>query len=528
MRISTYEIILPLFDKNKNEIPGKTLLVNGLYGAFDIIDKNDAQKIQAGNFSELSLELREKMLSRGHLTRKNESEEFEDMKILAKISKQIYGRIHVNAVIMPTYDCNFRCPYCYEQHRLSKGQDWLNNTMSDETVEAVFSALKNYKERGFLVDHCVFYGGEPLLAKNIHVVRKIAERFKELDITMAAVTNAYELESYIDLLEEFKFKSLQITVDGVAEVNNRSRIHKDGKPTYDKILNNIELALEHGIAVSVRVNIGNENIHDIGALIEDFKKRGFMDKEKARKQSAVDNQKTTRGKFSYYFKAVNNDLNPKKNVSERDIFEELLRTGIPLQEALQLNTPFSAAFGKLRALFNKDIFFGFSAYDCGAESGMVVIDPFGTIYTCWDFVGKEDKSVGYVDKENGRFIWNFAKAKWVTRTVDLMENCQTCPYCLICGGGCASRAAFEHGNCFRESCGEGKEIFNFVASHLAGEYWNKNHQSELSLSLSGPIARLTPKERETILTTKSQKELFDLANETGIFAEPKDGVENGN
>lgn len=44
---------------------------------------------------------------------------------------------------------------------------------------------------------------------------------------IGAITNGYDLDSYIDLLKEFSFKNLQITLDGKKEVNDRRRIHKD-------------------------------------------------------------------------------------------------------------------------------------------------------------------------------------------------------------------------------------------------------------------------------------------------------------
>jgi len=139
--------------------------VNGLYGAYDIVSKEDCEKISAGKFSELPPALLEKFLLRGHLTRKSESEELADMKLLARLHKKVYGSSIIGLIIMPTYDCNFRCPYCFEQHRLNKEKDWLSQTISDEIIDSVFSALKNYKSRGYNVDQCTFYGGEPLLEK---------------------------------------------------------------------------------------------------------------------------------------------------------------------------------------------------------------------------------------------------------------------------------------------------------------------------------------------------------------------------
>ena len=525
MRLSTYEIILPLLDKDEKEIADYRLMVNGLYGAFDIISKENCEKISAGKFSELPLAFLEKFLLRGHLTRKNESEELADMKLLARLHKKVYGSSIIGLIIMPTYDCNFRCPYCFEQHRLNKEKDWLSQTISDEIIDSVFSALKNYKSRGYNVDQCTFYGGEPLLEKNLPVVRKIAQHCRELNLKMGAITNGYDLEAYREFFEDFKFESLQITVDGVGEVNDKRRIHKNGVGTYEKILANVELALELGIKISLRVNVGTENIHGIKALIDDLKARGFIDKEKER---AADEKilretdpkaKTKRGSFSYYFKAITNDFKHEKNIlREKDILDELIKYGITTEEAFERESQYSIA-ANLKNLFQKKNFASFAPIYCGAELNMAIVDPFGKIFPCWDFVGKDDKAVGFVDIKTGRFLWNFDKAKWKTRTVDIMEKCKTCPYCFICRGGCASRADFNTGNCFREDCGETKEIFNLVASLIAGAHWKKHHEQELSLSLAGPLSRLTQKEREIIMTTKSQKEIFELAKTTGLMPE---------
>ena len=239
MRLSTYEIILPLVGADEKPIEGYALLVNGLYGAMDVVPKEDADRLQAGNFAGLSAALRERLMLRGHITRKDEAGELADLKLFSRIYKNVQGRMGVGLVIMPTYDCNFRCPYCFEQHRLKKGQDWLDNTMSDEMIEAVFAALEDYKARGYVVNGCSFYGGEPFLAKNIGVVKKIAGKCREMGLTMGAVTNGYDLEAYMDFMEEYKLGSIQVTVDGTAELNDRRRLHKNGLPTYDRILRNV-------------------------------------------------------------------------------------------------------------------------------------------------------------------------------------------------------------------------------------------------------------------------------------------------
>ena len=507
MRISTYEIVLPLIEQDGKTIKDYVLILNGLYGAADIVTLDDAEKLTGGRIEELSPEVKERLLLRGHLTKKEEEEELYDLRLLARIYKATLGKSNIGLVIMPTYDCNFRCPYCFERHRLSKGQNWLNQIMSRETIVATFSALKDYRAKGYILGSCTLYGGEPLLEKNVSVVRDICLKAKELGLIISAVTNAYDLESYFELLEEFKFERIQLTVDGAYEVNDCRRKHKSGAPSYERLLQNAKLAMNHGVNVDLRVNVGRENLHGIKDLIDDLKARGFLNRE----------QKENQGRFSYYFKATTEDDNPQRAIKESDIMAELLRIGVSVKEAMLLQGQYSLYYEQFRKLLEKKSNPEFSPIFCGSEQGMLVIDPFGRIFSCWDSVAKEEDIVGITDNKTKRFLFNFNKAKWRTRTVDNMSACKNCPYVFICRGGCGSRALCEHGSYFRESCGEVKEIFEFVAPRVACMYWSKKKERELSLSLAEPLSRLSDSDKERLMTSKSQKEIFDISKKVGLL-----------
>ena len=53
MRLSNYEMILPLIGADEKEIDDRALLVNGLYGAFDIVPKRCADFLIKGKFSQV-------------------------------------------------------------------------------------------------------------------------------------------------------------------------------------------------------------------------------------------------------------------------------------------------------------------------------------------------------------------------------------------------------------------------------------------------------------------------------------------
>ena len=69
MRVSTYEIVLPLIGNDDKKIEGKSLLVNGMYGAIDVVDTETADKLEQGDFAEIPFALRERLMARGHITR---------------------------------------------------------------------------------------------------------------------------------------------------------------------------------------------------------------------------------------------------------------------------------------------------------------------------------------------------------------------------------------------------------------------------------------------------------------------------
>ena len=52
MRTSTYEIFLPLIGTYGKSIEGRALLLNGLYGAVDVVTQEERELIAAGRLHE--------------------------------------------------------------------------------------------------------------------------------------------------------------------------------------------------------------------------------------------------------------------------------------------------------------------------------------------------------------------------------------------------------------------------------------------------------------------------------------------
>ena len=197
--------------------------------------------------------------------------------------------------------------------------------------------------------------------------------------------------------------------------------------------------------------------------------------------------------------------------------DAILAAGKSPMEAIERQSQYSMPMRGLQSAMQKKEYPSFNPAYCGSEQGMLVIGPDGLLYPCWDLVAMDEEAVGFTDVETGRFFYGLGKAKWRTRTSDVMEPCRTCPYIFICRGGCAPQAKQQNGSYYREYCGEVKEIFAFVAPRVAGARWEETKEEELSVSLAGPLSRFTEAEREKIMTAAREQEILNIIKEAGFF-----------
>lgn len=79
------------------------------------------------------------------------------------------------------------------------------------------------------------------------------------------------MDCYADLLAEDAIRSIQITIDGSKSVHDLRRKHASEKHSFDKIMNNINIALKTGITVIIRINVDNTNLKEVNVLDDFFK-----------------------------------------------------------------------------------------------------------------------------------------------------------------------------------------------------------------------------------------------------------------
>ncbi len=446
MRTSDYNIYVPLPDAEEH------ILIHGYSGAVDVVPNHLAIFLQ--NFKDEAGETFpdneqiEALKKRGYLTEKTPDQEREFVKKLGQILNTVQ-RKNAGFLVMPTYDCNFRCPYCYEKRLRRKGRAWMEKTMDRPTVEAAYRAMESVREDLKLDERVprriTLYGGEPFLKRNAEIVNYICRRGGELGYEFSAVTNGSELDGFLPLLgtKQGQVSWMQITLDGPPAIHDRRRCRADGSGSFADIARNITVALEQGATVSVRTNVDQSNVKHIPELTELYTQYGWVKNKN----------------FSAYCNAVTmiSESTKQQGLLSAVSLTQLVQAGDQWHPSVQLLTPNKNMEIKFLQLLEGDGYPHLSPTFCGSQSGMYLFDPHGELYICWDSVGEP---VGHVGSYAPEFTLDQAAlAQWQGRTVMSIPECVACKYALLCGGGCSQHAYYANGTLKSPYCDDFGALF---------------------------------------------------------------------
>lgn len=106
---------------------------------------------------------------------------------------------------------------------------------------------------------------------------------------------------------------------------------------------------------------------------------------------------------------------------------------------------------------------------CGAQTNMLIFDPYGDLYTCWEMVGLDRYKVGrYLDQVEFN---DQSLSEWYDRNISNVPSCSKCKYAFFCGGGCAAHAYVKNdGNINSSYCDEYPRVFHTIVPEIFEEY----------------------------------------------------------
>jgi uncharacterized protein len=459
LRTSSYTIFVHL-PEHEDEI----LLVHGYTGAYDKVSRPVADFLRsrcgsapakplygawseeadaAGPAADPSDSLIGHLCSQGYLTELSREQE---EAFFARLATRLHERAlrqPPTYIFMPTYDCNLRCSYCYQDHmRTDCNLRHLLQTMQLPMVDRIFSALPDIEALHGVAPgsrhrrNIGLFGGEPLLAANRPVVEHILARAAGLgNVDVWAVTNGTELGAYRGLLGPAGIALLQITLDGPPRQHDGRRIYADGSGSYERIAAGIDLALAEGAGVSVRINVDRDNLDDLPAVARELVSRGW----------------SAHPGFSVYTSPVrggNGKTGSGSILSTWDLDRELARLCEEHPETAVLSRPDEGLRARARRIFDADgeILPSLRPSFCSAHDRMYIFDPFGDVYSCWERTGEAKIRTGRILPGGGVELSQEQLAVWQGRTVASNPVCRRCRYALHCGGGCAVLALGSNGS----------------------------------------------------------------------------------
>jgi len=352
-------------------------------------------------------------------------------------------------ILMPTYQCNLRCHYCFQDHmRTDPAYRHLLRVIDRPMVDRLFKGMQSIErghgipEGAHLVRNITLFGGEPLLEESRPIIGYIIEKALELGkAQLSAISNATDLHVYEDLLGPEKIAFIQVTIDGPPREHDLRRVYEDGGGTFERIARNVTMALDRGTQIAVRMNVDRGNIHLLPELAEEIIRRGW-DKYPI---------------FTAYAAPIHpaydgTDKDPLFNSWELNKALEALKEGYP-EVGLLRRQDDSLTAGARRILQKRsDPLPGFRSSFCGAHNKMYVLDPFGDLYACWERTGDPSVRIGTIAEDGTALVSPATMASWRSRSVATNPVCRKCRYATYCGGGCAVLAEGQSGDMHANHC----------------------------------------------------------------------------
>ena len=419
---------IEFIDYNDNE----AIMINLINGATDIIEKDIYDKIISNEFDKLDQTIINSLLERKYLF----ENEVEYNNFIASVDariEELEKKATPNFLVVPSYACNLQCIYCYEQTYMIKGTTDIDPLkmveLQFERIDKIMEVYEN--QHGKTTDdvRITIMGGEPLLRCNIKTISYIFEQTKKRNYTLDIVSNGVDLNYYIDLFNKYKdtLDHIQITVDGVKEIHDKRRIFKDGRGSFDLIMNNIHLSIENGITIVLRVNVDATNINELSQLADTLVKE-FNHSEKL---------------LPYLYLLQDGGCSGESNIVNEKIGIEKI---FELEDKNSNMSIFRKKFHPadfIESIFN-DVPYQPVLRHCGAAKNQFILDCKSNIYKCWHGIGNNDYRVGTFYP---KYELDEEKIKaWFNRSVRVLGKCKNCKYRYICGTGCPAAKHMNENN----------------------------------------------------------------------------------
>lgn len=339
--------------------------------------------------------------------------------------------------MQPTPFCNIACDYCYLAERDAK------RFMSEDVVRA---AIRNARESGLLGRelNVVWHAGEPLVAPAAFYERAFGIMNEEAGACTAVrhsiQTNAMLIdEPWCDLFRRWGVH-VGVSVDGPADIHDRHRKTRDGRPTHARVMQGIERLQRAGIAFDAIAVVTDASVERADAIVDFCLAAGIPaigfnvdEQEGVRTTSSLAGaDASVEGFFERVFERA---ADVPERLRVRELHEALGRVAAGL--------PVVTAAGHPMPANPQVIPFAITTIDCTGR------------FSCFspELIDQRHADYGSFDFGNvlhGRMIDALATDRFAAVFDDILagnDACRAaCPYFSLCGGGSPVNKLNERGS----------------------------------------------------------------------------------
>lgn len=318
--------------------------------------------------------------------------------------------------------CNFRCIYCIHfnnfemSDRIKNSKKIMTFEVAKEAVDQYLTILRQHKKNMADVN---FGGGEPLLAWP--AIERVLEYCrlnygKEFTFRFSINTNASLITP--EIVEKFKKYHVKIasSLDGLRDGNDRVRLTKSGKGTFEAILRGFKNLAEQGCPLrGIAVTVNEQNFPFLDEKIIDWAIKQQMQEVR-----------------------IDIDVIGMVKIPVRDIVDKLMMIR---QYAQERGVDMTGFWSRPVENLNDSTIDTHVAF-CGAVHGnSMCVSPSGNIYSC----GYSNTQLGTLTKIEPFYAPNSKYHQFVrSRLTGAMEMCKGCMIEGQCGGGCNITQEFAH------------------------------------------------------------------------------------
>lgn len=365
-------------------------------------------------------------------------------------------RKNVTVILRMANACNLSCSYCYDKdNRMDTNK--INEKFM-ENIDKIVNYVKSFDFNDNRNFNLILHGGEPLILSDevyIAFLEKITNSIKK--ITISIQTNGTLLtQQKLKILDKYGVH-IGISLDGSNEIQNKNRIFKNGKNSFNEVKKVIDMLNNNHSRFGIIMTLSKNNINTEQEIYDFIREnnlncniRPAFPTKKTEENNIIMNS----NEYITFFKRLfdvwyNDNTNSIKLKQITEVYEEFLK------------------------ILEPNMYRGTCENSMNCFGNFVGLDTYGNVYTCNRTYNEKEFFLGNLNQISAEEIIDKCKKFCLDRKKSIEESkCKECEIFKFCYGGCPANSYYlynDYTKPFLYNCKVKKAIFYYIKEKMDSE-----------------------------------------------------------